>query len=328
MKKNVEYEFLDYYECENADKTIDLKIKNYESLINGKDSKYKKNIQVYTILCDLYKKNKDEEKFRKNIDSMEKNFPEAYETDSQKFFYYVEKSEYNECKAVLNKLSNVTNLALETKEKKFSELEKLYSVFINPEKFEHIDKEFANKFSVDIVSYLFNNSYKNEKNVQLLNKFLAEINCADKEIPTEIILIKSLVELKFGDSEKGIKTFDSIFSCDEETASKRKKLSLCDMIETTENIFDISILEKLFINSKKFADNRFKELKLGSKELQVIYFYQNVLLSLLHSNYIKNNPQTEYISHYTSLYVLERLLDEKNLSSIRLNSLKNVNDPA
>ena len=68
---------------------------------------------------------------------------------------------------------------------------------------------------------------------------------------------------------------------------------------------------------------------MNNERFKKLYFYENLLLYLLHINYLKNNKTVDVISHYTSIDVLSLLLDDSSTKSgsIRLCSLTSANDP-
>ncbi len=318
-KQNIPNDILFLTDCENADKILEERINAFETKIKI----FKNNINFYLILFDLYKEEKSNKSLSKLIHEMKTRFPESYEPYLKEFDFNFDSRLYKESYTCLEKICVILNLKCNKKYEKstIKNIMVLLKFYINPDNFQKLESEINGNEEIykDLISLYFNLSYKDKKYVDIAYDCIKKSKLKNTDKDSALIFIKSLLYAIKGKQKESQEIFNTIFSTG-------NNITLIDMIQICEDVFDISYLHDLFVNNSSYKDELFDASMIMSNELKELYFYQNLLLYLLHSKYIKDNPITKYISHYTSTRTLSALLDDKNISPLRLYTLNSAND--
>ena len=317
MKINIENETVLCNECEYADKFLCDKIKKFEQLKTQNTT----NISYYLSLCDFYKQNQDDEKLKKHIDEMISVFPEALSPYFKLLEYNYMHHKYVDFGNCLRQIIKNMNLGLDSGyfcNKEISNLLLTNSFYVNPDKFDEFFDEAGLNESIcrKLVYFYYNLLYKNSKYIDYVYKCIEKLELKMPD-DRDLLFIKALVSYIKGKKKEAQKTFDLLLT-------HKNIFPLIEMIQICGDVLNISYLHDLFINSN-YKDNIItKNISKGLKEL---FFYQNVLLYLLHINYVKSNRSNKKISHYTNLSVVKALLDDPIPGIMRLSSLNSANDP-
>lgn len=316
-KKYIIYDELVLLDCENADKLLENRIKIFES----EKKRFFNNINIYIILYDLYSELNDTNALKAIIIEMKREFPESCYPLIKELSLFLDNEQFNKVEQCLNKIEALLNLRCpkQYKNKEIDKLKIINNFCISPEHFyekESIidgDKEIYK----ELISVYFDLCYKDSKYLDIAYDCLQKSESKEEE--PGLIFIKALLYAVKGNKEKSQKIFNSIFVHD-------LRLNLLEMIKICGDIFDISYLHDLFINCKTYKDKLFNYKDFNNSELSELYFYQNVLLYLLHVNYVKSNTMIHSVSHYTSTKTLSFLLDDESPSPLRLCTLNSAND--
>lgn len=328
-KSKLPYDLYLINDCENVVKTLEIKISSFEGL----KEKYPDNINFYLILCDLYEEAEDKEKLTCCINEICLIFPESYYGYIKELDLLLEDEKYQAAYDCLKKINAIINLhCKKTYVNEFIEnLQKELLFVQKPDNFYEIEQGDDLRKSVykDLITVYYNLSYQDKKYLDIAFYCIskAEIDFT-KEDPSLLYIISLIYAVKEMHSESQ-NIFDSIFTnkCESKISTNdNSHLTLIDMIKIIEDILDIKYLYKLFINCKFFKDDFFDQKQYKTLELKELYFYQNILLFLIHIKYIKNNSLTKKISHYTSIKTLSFMLDDNNTSPLRLYTLNSAND--
>lgn len=321
VEDNVPYEIDLYYNCKYADKNLEKRISSFEKL----KQEYPENINFYLILWDLYKESKDDSKLFSLSNEMMQKFAESYYSYIIGLDFLLENEKYKEASYCLEKVQNIININTKKKYNNtvVDSLKTELVFFQSPDDFYELEKTHNIDATIykELIGHYFDLGYKDKKYIDIAFYCIdkAKIDNRDSE-NAEFLFIVSLIYAAKGMEVESQHIFDSIFKL------QNKALSLLEMIKITEDILDIKYLLRLFVNCRFYKDDFYDQQKSNSKELNELYFYQQVLLFLIHIKYIKANPLTNKISHYTSIKTLSYLLDDKNTSPIRLFTLNSAND--
>lgn len=316
---NIIYDRSALLNFESADKLPEKRIEVFE-----KEKKKSPNcIDNYLILYDLYLKENDKKRI---VQDMKENFSESWFPYIKEIDLLSERKQYREVEKCLNTIENIFNLKCKKKykNKEIDKLRILNSFYMYPDKFYEQESliEEDTEIYKDLIEFYFNLCHKSEKYVNIAYECIENSDLQQNDENKELLFIKSLILVVRGEKEKAQEIYNSLFA----TTSDNTKLSILDMIQICGDIFDISYLYELFIKCPNYEEYGMDQSIFKKDVLKKLYFYEQVLLYLLHSNYIKLNPLVQSISHYTSIKTLSFLLDDKNPSPLRLSTLNSAND--
>ena len=317
--KNIFYDRSALLDFETVDKLLEKRIKVFEN----EKKKSPNCIDNYLILYDLYSEKNDKKRI---VRDMEKKFPESSLPYIKELDLLLERKQYHEVERCLNNIENIFNLKCKKKykNKELDELRIVNSFAIEPDNF--YERKFLIGGNTEIYKELiivyFNLCHKGEKYINIANECVKNSNLKQNNEDKKLLFVKSLILAVKGKKKEAQKIYDSLF----EKTLDNTKLSLLDMVQICGDIFDISYLHELFMDCPTYKEDGIDQSIFKKDVLKKLYFYQQVLLYLLHSNYIKSNPLVRSISHYTSVKTLSFLLDDKNPSPLRLSTLNSAND--
>lgn len=318
-KENILYDRPVLLDFESVDKLLEKRIEAFEN----EKKQFPNRIDNYLVLYDLYSEKNDKKRI---IRDMKKNFPESPYPYIKELDLLSERKQHREVGWCLNTIENIFNLKCKKKykDKELDKLRILNSFYMYPDKFyeqESLIGEDAEIYK-DLIGFYFDLCYKSKKYVNIAYECIKNSNLQQNDENKGLFFVKSLILTVKGEKEEAQEIYDSLF----EKTSDNTKLSLLDMIQICGDIFDISYLYKLFMDCPTYKEDGIDKSIFKKDVLKKLYFYQQVLLYLLHANYIKSNSLVQSISHYTSVKTLSFLLDDKNPSPLRLSTLNSAND--
>lgn len=325
IKINVPYDLYLISDCENADEILETRIEKFEKL----KEQFPEHISFYLIICDFYRESDDKEKLNGCIKEIKQKFPDSYFAYIKELEILLEQENYKasydcleELKVKINWGCNKTYL-----NEHIDNLQKELLFVQNPDKFFELENKLDINKTVykNLITDYYNLSYKDNKFIEIAFHCISK---ADLDLTNEDVSLLYIISLIYevkGMQSESQNIFDLIFINKKESGDNNS-FTLIDMIKIIEDILDIKYLYKLFINCKYYNDEFFDQRVYKTLELNELYFYQNVLLVLLHIKYIKDNPLTSKISHYTSIKTLSFMLDDNNTSPLRLYTLNSAND--